>query len=227
MTKKYIDLATLLNNNIIIINNERIAEDNLKFFKRTSDNSEYDKYYDKNKKLVEIFLKNNLRENNYFDTILEKTSTDDYRDIFSNLLVKFNENNCQRPEFIDKLKNNENKPIDIAISIIYSNDQTLEESRAIGYQPKRILRFLYIVLDFKNWAINIGAEKYITLLSLFKRTIGYSKDDSLYAELNINLRPKSLKDIFDYDYGISFNETYEIGGRYYSKSKSKSFKDDS
>ena len=88
-------------------------------------------------------------------------------------------------------------------------------------------KLLYIELDYKNWMINIGGEIAPSFYSLLVKLLkcGFTKDISLYGEININLKPKSLKDIFGYDYGISSSKTIETPYFYVSSVKSISLRD--
>ena len=126
--------------------------------------------------------------------------------------------------FFDVINDYRNCPIEIVNSILNKENET---SNVIGIGLKKIF---YIELDYKNWMINIGAEYGRSFWSYLKKLlgigIGYSEDFNYYGEININLKPKNLKDIFDYDHGIAKSTTFETPFFYHSTIKSQSLKND-
>lgn len=222
MAKKYIDLANLLSKDYIITSNENIANKNLKISKENEHGNiySYDKEYEKDKRLIEI-LKNftYTHSEDIIDNWIRENEIHYKKNNFSHIFEGFNNNSC----FLQKLKKLENKSIDIFNSLI--NPGPVETSCVIGVGLKKIL---YIELDYKNWMINLGGEYapsfFGFLLKIFK--CGYTINTNLYAEININLKPKSIKDIFGYDYGVAVSEGFETPFIYSSHVKSKSLRDD-
>ncbi len=88
------------------------------------------------------------------------------------------------------------------------------------------MNILYIELDYKNWMINIGVEFSSSLYKLLKKILKFGNTISAdkYAEININLKPKSLKDIFGYDYGVFVGKNIETPYLYTSTGTSISFR---
>ena len=217
MAKKYIDLANLLSKNYVISSNENIANKNLENSKEKENDYSYKREFEEDKRLVEI-----LKNFNYFDTddIIDdwtKENTIEYdKNNFSHTFEEFNKNS----NYLELLKKFNDKSIDIFNSI----NNRVENSYVIGIGLKKLL---YIELDYKNWMINIGGEIAPSFYSLLVKLLkcGFTKDISLYGEININLKPKSLKDIFGYDYGISSSKSFETPFFYVSSVKSISLRD--
>ena len=224
MAKKYIDLANLLSNNGVIISNENIANENLKITKKSENevNYTFDEEYIKDKKLLEIFK--NLNVSNTRDNIIDKWIRENEnkynKNNFPRVVEEFNKSKYQK--ILEKIKN---KSIDILNSILNSilNIDTYDNNCVIG---RRLLNILYIELDYKNWMINIGVEYSSSLYKLLKKILKFGNTISAdnYAEININLKPKSLKDIFDYDYGVFVGKNLETPLFYTSTGTSKSFR---
>lgn len=224
MAKKYIDLANLLSNNGVIISNENIANKNLKISKNSEymDNYTIDEEYKKDKKLLEIFKNLNISDNgdNIIDKWIRENEIKYNKNNFPHIIEEFNKSKYQK--ILEELKN---KSIDILNSILNSiiNKDSYENNCVIG---KSILNILYIELDYKNWIINVGVEYSSSLYKLLKKILKFGNTISVdyYAEININLKPKSLKDIFDYDYGVFVGKNLETPLFYTSTGISKSFR---
>ena len=224
MAKKYIDLANLLSDNGVIISNENIANENLKISKISKNEENYaiDEEYIKDKKLLEIFK--NLNVSNTRDNIIDKWIRENEnkynKNNFPRVVEEFNKSIYQK--ILEKIKN---KSIDILNSILNSilNIDSYDNNCVIG---RGLLNILYIELDYKNWMINIGVEYSSSLYKLLKKILKFGNTISAdnYAEININLKPKSLKDIFDYDYGVFVGNNLETPLFYTSTGTSKSFR---
>ena len=229
MAEKYVELAASLSNAQNIIKNLDIAKQNLK----NSEENNIDctswkdkEEYENNKKLTEEM--NNLissnYNNDYINSWIKKNQAMFNKNTFKNELVLFNNEYSKNENFFDVINDFRNCPIEIVNSILKKKNET---SNVIGIGLKKIF---YIELDYKNWMINIGAEYGRSFWSCLKKLlgigIGYSEDFNYYGEININLKPKNLKDIFDYDHGIAKSTTFETPFFYHSTIKSQSLKND-
>ena len=229
MAEKFVELAASLSNDQNIIKNLDIAKHNLKNSEKNNIDcmSGKDKEeYENNKKLTEEM--NNLISSNYnkdyINIWIKNNQAMFNKNTFKNELVAFNNDYSKKPNFFDVINEYRNAPIEIVNSILNKENET---SNVVGIGLKKIF---YIELDYKNWMINIGTEYGCSFWSFFKKLfgigIGYSEDFNYYGEININLKPKNLKGIFDYDHGIAKSTTFESPFFYHSTIKSQSLKND-
>ena len=91
------------------------------------------------------------------------------------------------------------------------------------------IEILYLEFDIKNWTIGLGSEMaysfYETVKNIFKLEFWNSINGSVYGEIYINLKAKNLKEVFGYDIGLTFGQSFEVGPFYISTSRIKSFID--
>ena len=225
MAEKYADLAGLLSNDDAIVKNINTVKQNLK--NSNSNNKGYISYKDEeeyktNKSYTEIMTSlNNISYINPINNWLKNNNILYKQNTFSDELKCFTSEYSKKSCFLDAILNPANKPIDIVNSLL---NQNWEKGSVIGTGLKKLL---YIELDYKNWTINIGTEYGHSFYKYIKRLFnwGISEDTNLYYEININLKPKNLKDIFSIDSGISKSATFNTPFFYISKTLSKSFID--
>ena len=231
MAKKYIELANSLCNNNTLIRNEGISYKNLKNSGKNDKNFESlssidNDEFENDKKITEILKNINFNSNSSNDVkdLIKRDNTYHNKDsTLSNSLKKFNKALSQNQSFLKVIKEGLINLIYLIYSILnYDSEDCLPIG--IGF-----IEILYLEFDIKNWTIGLGSEMaysfYETVKNIFKLEFWNSINGSVYGEIYINLKAKNLKEIFGYDIGLTFGQSFEVGPFYISTSRIKSFID--
>ena len=179
------------------------------------------------KKYIELansLCNNNSNSSNDVKDLIKRDNTYQNKEsTLSNSLKKFNKALSQNQSFLKVIKEGLINLIYL-IYCILNNDS--EDCLPIGIGFKEIL---YLEFDIKNWTIGLGSEMaysfYETVKNIFKLEFWNSINGSVYGEIYINIKAKNLKEVFGYDIGLTFGQSFEVGPFYISTSRIKSFID--